>query len=59
MKTPASIEDFKASIKAGDYNKGDVIFISGKVIVYTGVADREMRGNPFLVLNERNINEDF
>ena len=59
MKKPESIEDFKASLKAGEYNKGDVIFINGKVIVYTGVADREMRGNPFLVLNERNINEDF
>ena len=59
LKKPESIEAFKATLKAGKYNKGDVIFVSGKVIVYTGVADREMRGNPFLVLNERNIDEDF
>ena len=59
LKNPESIEVFKATLKAGKYNKGDVIFVNGKVIVYTGVADREMRGNPFLVLNERNIDEDF
>lgn len=59
LKNPESIEVFKATLKAGKYNKGDVIFVNGKVIVYTGVADRNMRGNPFLVLNERNIDEDF
>ena len=59
LKNPETIEVFKAALKAGKYNKGDVIFVNGKVIVYTGVADREMRGNPFLVLNERNIDEDF